>query len=121
MGKLTQYDYLKGELTLFNKHKEELTKKVKEYCQNKEYPLDDRWDLFINSNFGKHKEYYVEFEGINSNRYYDDFYIEKYETVQVKYLLKRGIEKQILDSDYKINMFKEDVLTEFIKSFEYNW
>ena len=121
MRKLTQYNYLKGELTLFNKHKEELTKKVEEYCQNKEYPLDDRWNLFINSNFGKHKEYYAEFEGIDSDRYFDDFYIEKYETVQVNYLLERGIEVQILDSDDKINAFKENVLKQFIKSFTYYW
>ena len=121
MGKLTQYDYLKGELTLFNKYKEELTKKVKEYCQNKEYPLDDRWNLFINSNFGKHKEYYAEFEGIDSDRYFDDFYIEKYATVEVKYLLERGIDKQILDSDDQINTFKEDVLEQFIKSFIFDW
>lgn len=121
MGKLTQYDYLKGELTLFNKHKEELTKKVEEYCQNKEYPLDDRWNLFINSDFGKHSEYYKEFKGIDSDLYYDGFYIEKYETVKVKYLLDRGIEIKLLNSDDKINTFKEDVLSQFIKSFEYDW
>ena len=121
MGKLTQYDYLKGELVIFNKQKEELTKKVKSFCQNKEYPLDDRWNLFINSNFGEHKSWHAKFEGINSDRYYNDFYIEKYETVQVNYLLERGIEVQILDSDDKINAFKENVLKQFIKSFETDW
>ena len=35
MGNLTDYDYLKGSLLQFNNQKEELTKKVKEYCQNK--------------------------------------------------------------------------------------
>lgn len=121
MGKLTQYDYLKGELILFNKQKEELTQKVKSFCQNKEHPLSDRWNLFIGSDLGKYKEFYIEFEGINSDRYYDDFYIEKYETVEVKYLLERGIEEQILDSDDKINAFKEDVLKQFIKSFKFDW
>ena len=121
MGELTQYDYLKGGLTLFNIQKEELTQKVKSFCQNKEYPLNERWNLFIDSNFGEYKYWYAEFEGINSNRYYDDFNIEKYETVQVKYLLERGIEKQILDSNDKINAFKEDVLKQFIKSFKFDW
>ena len=121
MGKLTQYDYLKGELTLFNKQKEELTQKVKSFCQNKEYSLDDRWNLFISSNFCEPECWYAEFEGINSDRYYDDFNIEKYETVEVKYLLERGIENQILDSNDKINAFKEDVLKQFIKSFIFDW
>lgn len=115
---------LQKRIELFNKAKENIKSDLKKVVVDKSYPLNERWDLFIESNLGEHTNYYVEFEGfegINSDRYYDDFYIEKYETVQVKYLLKRGIEKQILDSDYKINMFKEDVLTEFIKSFEYNW
>ena len=121
MGKLTQYDYLKGELTLFNKQKEELTQKVKSFCQNKEYPLNERWNLFIDSDLGIHSRYYKEFKGINSDLYYDDFYIANYETVKVKYLLNRGIEIKLLDSDDKINTFKEDVLSQFIKSFENDW
>ena len=118
MGQLTQYDYLKGSLLQFNHQKEELTKKVKEYCQNKEFPLDKRWSLFIDSDFGEHSKYYKEFKGIDSDLYYDDFYIEKYETVKVKYLLDRGIEIKLLNSNDKINTFKEDILSQFIKSFE---
>lgn len=112
---------LQKRIELFNKAKENIKSDLKNFVVDKSYPLNERWDLFIESDLGEHTNYYAEFEGINSDRYYDDFYIEKYETVQVKYLLKRGIEKQILDSDYKINMFKEDVLTQFIKSFEYSW
>ena len=121
MEKLTQYDYLKEELTLFNKQKEELTQKVKSFCQNKEYSLDERWNLFIDSDFGEHSKYYEKFKGIDSDLYYDDFYIEKYENVKVNYLLDRGIEIKVLNSDDKINTFKEDVLSQFIKSFEYYW
>jgi hypothetical protein len=82
MGKLTQYDYLKGDIFLFNKQKEELTQKIKLFCQNKEYPLNERWNLFIDSNLGGHSEYCKEFKGIDCDLYYDDFYIEKYEMLK---------------------------------------
>ena len=71
MGKLTQYDYLKGELVTFSKQKEDLTQKVKSFCQNKEYPLDDRWKLFIESNLGEHQDWFLDLDIINLDDYYD--------------------------------------------------
>lgn len=115
MGEKTQFDYLTGELILFNKQKEELTQKVKKYCQNKEFPINERWDLFINSNLGKHDKWYIDLESINL----DDFYCEKdkYQEFTVDDLLF-WIEKHEYEN---INEIKEEILQLFIKSFTYNW
>jgi hypothetical protein len=141
MGKLTQYDYLKGELLLFNKQKQDLTQKVKSFCQNKEYPLDARWNLFINSDFGEHKNYIQHFDTIDLE-YLRDFY--KYELIESDYLIDIYFDYMSEDlydnlditcnygtDEYqlfiethvnpKIDIFKEEILQLFIKSFTYDW
>lgn len=115
MGNLTEYDYLKGSLLQFNNQKEELTKKVKEYCQNKEFPLDKRWDLFIESDFGKHEGWCIDLNSINL----DNFYAQKdrHQTFIVDDLIF-----WLSDHAYtNIDEIKEELLQMFIKSFEYDW
>lgn len=141
MGQLTQYDYLKGSLLQFNHQKEELTKKVKEYCQNKEFPLDKRWSLFIDNDLGEHNSWIQDFETIkieklaNFNRYElilsnnlvelyfdyisDELYNEleltcNYETNEYEHFIKTEVNS-------KVDVFKEEILQLFIKSFEYDW
>lgn len=141
MGKLTQYDYLKGELFIFNKQKKELTRKVKLFCQNKEYPLDDRWNLFINSDLGNHKNYIQDFAIIDLE-YLRDF--NKYELVKsddlidmyFDYLSDDLYDNLNMTCNYgtdeyqsfiethvnpKVDAFKEEILKLFIKSFTYDW
>ena len=115
MGNLTQYDYLKGSLLQFNHQKEELTKKVEEYCQNKEYPLDKRWDLFIESDLGKHESWCIDLNSVDL----DNFYAEKdrYQFFNVDDLIF-----WFDDHAYtNIDEIKEELLQMFIKSFEYDW
>lgn len=115
MGNLTEYDYLKGSLLQFNNQKEELTKKVKEYCQNKEFPLDKRWDLFINSNLGEHDSSYIDLKSYNM----DDFlaYRDRHEYIEVDWIIEF-----ISDNpDDFIDSVKEELLQTFIKSFTYYW
>ena len=118
MGKLTQYNYLKGELTLFNKQKEELTQKVKLFCQNKEYPLDDRWDLFINSNLGEHDSCYIDLKSYNM----DDFlaYRDRHEYIEVDLIIEFISDNTVNPDDF-IDSVKEELLQMFIKSFTYYW
>ena len=141
MGELTEYDYLKGSLLQFNHQKEELTKRVKEYCQNKEFPLDKRWKLFIESDLGEHNGWIQNFETIDIENLKD---FNKYEFISVESLVELYndyveddlYEEMELKSDYntpeydmfiklcvdpKVNVFKEEILQKFIKSFEYDW
>ena len=115
MGKLTQYDYLKGELTLFNKQKEELTQKVKSFCQNKEYSLDDRWNLFIKGNFGEHQGWYINLNSIDLDKFYSN--LDRYVFITTDYIID-----WLDDHAYtNIDEVKEEILQLFIKSFIFDW
>ena len=111
MGEVTQFDYLTSELILFNKEKLRLTQKVKECCQNKEYPLELRWKLFIKSDLGEHSGWCIDLESINL----DDFYAEKdkYQEFTVDDLIF-----WIEEHEYEnIDEIKEEILQLFVKSF----
>lgn len=118
MGEKTQFDYLKGSLLQFNHQKEELTKKVKEYCQNKEFPLDKRWDLFINSNLGEHDSCYIDLKSYNM----DDFlaYRDRHEYIEVDLIIEFISDNTVNPDDF-IDSVKEELLQMFIKSFTYYW
>lgn len=141
MGEKTQYDYLKGGLITFNKQKEELTKKVKKYCQNKEYPLNDRWKLFIESDLGKHENWIIDFDIIEIELIRD---FNKYEVVKsidliyyyFDYISDKLYDELEITDNYgtdgynnfikthinpKVDIFKEEILAKFIKSFTYDW
>lgn len=144
MGELTQYDYLKGSLLQHQSNIQKLTNDIKNYCQNVKFPLDKRWDLFIESGLGEHsykfllKSYdipnliqiypytYWNIEDIIS-LIYDNF-------IEDIYLLEDEIEfKNIpeceLNAGSGINIdklinnildkIKEECLQLFIKSFDY--
>jgi len=115
MGQLTQYNYLKGELVIFNKQKEDLTQKVKSFCQNKEYPLDDRWNLFIESDLGEHQSWYLDLNSVDLYNYYSNR--ERHQKIESKYLIFWLDEHAYTN----VNEIKEEILQLFIKSFEYDW
>lgn len=137
----TQFDHLNDELLLFNKQKEELTQKVKEFCQNKEHPIESRWKLFIESNLGEHENYYIDFETIeleylrdfnkyefvrcvdlidmykdhSSDQLYDELELTcNYGTDEYEYFIK-------IEVNPKVDIFKEEILQLFVKSFTYDW
>lgn len=84
---------LEEELQYYSDLKELTTSHLKEFCQNKEYPIEDRWNIFITSDLGVHENWEEFDEG--------------------------GYEKE--DYDEIIINLKEEILQMFIKSFTYDW
>ena len=142
MGEVTQFDYLTSELILFNKEKLRLTQKVKEYCQNKENPVDKRWSLFISSNFGEHNSFIQRFKSICKIEKFVE--LDRYQHVNCNWLIdsyKDYLSEQLYDEleltcdndtneyfnfiktevDPKVDIFKEEILQLFVKSFTYDW
>lgn len=118
---------------------ESLKVSIKEYCQDTEIPLDDRWAVFekIGHIVGEHYTWVARFKSLpNEFIMYDgDYYCaERYQTIYVTNLLD-NIEdgKSCKEGDYKsdkiipryavidVNAFKEEVLSRFIWSFNYDW
>ena len=96
---------------------EDLTKKVKEFVQNKDFPLDERWKIFSNSNLGESENYVINLQSYNLDEFLSDCY--KYETINLIYFVEEYLEE--IDEDFKIiNAVKEEILELFIKEFKYN-
>lgn len=118
---------MKNKIKELNLLKKTLTKELKIWVKDKSIPLDERWDVFHDSQLGEELSFYEEFEGVDSDGYYDNYYIDKYQTVYTKNLFEMASEKRYnkqkaeLDTIEKQNAFKEDVLNKFVKSFEMNW
>lgn len=83
------------EIQLFKDHYNELLDSIKTYCQNTDYPLSDRWDIFLLSGMGDHYPYIQRFHPLVS-AYTDEV------------------------AELVLADFKEVVLQNFIQSFIFN-
>ena len=102
---------------------------TKEYCQDKEIPLENRWEIFSMCGHlvGNQKNYIEDFDSLPEEfiMYGGDFYDpEKYQNITVKDIITY-IEEYINDENHihtiDLDEFKEDVLDKFIWSFVYDW
>ena len=105
--------------------KQSLTADVKEYVQNTSIPLEDRWEVFKKCGVGK-EESYIQHIIFNGEDICDTEPFSKYETI----FLVNVVENKEDDLQYykdvdftreSIEAFKEEVLNQFIWSFEYDW
>ena len=139
MGEKTLYDYLNSELIVLNMQRDDLAIKIKEYCQNKNYPLDKRWELFIDSSFGFYERWHVDFDTVeieqmrDFNRYEEvyandliDLYFDYIDAKLHKELKEESdnMSDKFFIKNYvnpKVDIFKEEILEKFIRSFTYDW
>lgn len=122
---------------LFNQAKDNLYNEVKKYCQNKEIPLDDRWDIFCGADLGDHFSWITRYSPI-VDEYIEEGYLNRYETIYIDDILEWYEEKvyEILEEELgeepaqeqvEVYMreplveFKEDTMQKFIKSFNFDW
>lgn len=102
-----------------------LKKELKDYClgylKNKNLPLEDRWNLFVeNKNLFPIDNYIMHFKELDSNNidYYDDFGYEKYQLVPLVELIES------LDDgwpDVNLNNLKEEILEKGYSGFIVDW
>ena len=112
----------------FESDKIKLVSEIKEFVQNKNNPLDERWNLFCEagkSGILPSSSSYFEPDGINwyKNSLYDTFNMQRCETYSplrlenscLKYL------NIFTECDYNHNKFKESYLEEFVWNVMYDW
>jgi hypothetical protein len=113
---------------LVKNQQKELEKTLKLYVINKEIPLQERWDVFVESELGKAHPWIQHFKSIKivEDWMYSDF--NKYETYQTKDLVERlqeniGNDMGPLDevTQELVDAFKEEILEKFLKSFQFDW
>lgn len=116
-----------------NKSKNDLCDKVKIVCQDKTLPLDERWQLFITSDFGKHEpfiKYLTNFDTSGYSRYkvIDLIEIVEYKLEDIGFY---DLEYCLEDPDFniqqysqeldEINKLREEILEKWIKSYTLDW
>lgn len=106
---------LQKRLELFNKAKENIKSDLKKFVVDKSYPLNERWNLFIESDLGDNDVFMSSFESFDINSYYYRNF-NRYELISVKKML----ETLKLEEEEE-NNFKEEILQMFIKSFIFDW
>jgi hypothetical protein len=110
-----------------------LKQRFVEYIKDVSIPLESRWEAFLEApmDWKEQQSYVVNFQierKLKSREisWYDDFYIEKNETVVMENIIER-IEED-LDSFSEngwnlelIQEFKEEILQKNIGSFDWDW
>ena len=110
---------MKEQIEELEKLKLKITANLKEYVKDKSIPLDERWNLFFESNLGSHSNYIENFVNLDSNDLANSRDYNRHETVDLQDLREYGVES--IESDKEYDEFREDVLNKFIQSFEWDW
>lgn len=103
---------LQKRLELFNKAKENIKSDLKKFVVDKSYPLNERWNLFIESDLGDDDVFIPFFKSFDIDHCRD---FNRYELISVEEILEN------LETEEEENNFKEEILQMFIKSFIFDW
>lgn len=120
---------LLNELKDFKKAKNPTKEKYQLFITNKEHPLDERWEVYLEApeSFKERKPYIYHFkveEEFNIEFYFFDspFYYDKTQTVYMNSLIERIEDsKKDIFSDLLIQKLKEEILELNLGSFILDW
>jgi coenzyme F420-reducing hydrogenase alpha subunit len=115
--------YMKEKIEKFLQEKKTLIEELKKWVVNKSIPLEERWELFIKSELGDHETSYWDFNTFDNEKFHDGEYRQKYQTLIPEDVINWATSKfnKINATEEQINNFKEEVLKNFIKSWEFDW
>ena len=106
---------------------EHISKNFRVWCKDKSIPLKERWDLFIQSELGDRTPYYWSFTSFDQDEFHDGGVVRKHQTCTPSDVLERfkpdsGWEMK-WEGNYnkEVDKFKEEVLQQFIYSWEFDW
>jgi hypothetical protein len=113
---------LKYLISKHNREKETLKKLVKEYVQDRQHPLQKRWEIFVLSNMGNYESCIQDFEKMDSD-YWCSLEINRNQVVDMideieQYEEWEGNPKLTRED---LDEVREAVLQKFIKEFRYDW
>lgn len=123
------------EISAFKNDSNPLKEKYLNYIQDKSIDLEERWEVFCKAptDWKEKDSYIVHFQvekALKANggeiSWYDDFYIEKNETIHLMNVIERLEEEtetfeELGWNSELIKQFKEEVLEKNLASFDYDW
>ena len=105
----------------FCEFREVLREQLKVYVTNRDIPLEKRWRLFIESDLGLYQTWMCDLKSFNLECWHS--YMDRHRQYAAEQIVDYIEECQEEDEipPETIIMVKEELLAEFIKSFEYDW
>jgi hypothetical protein len=111
---------MKEKIEKYLEDKDILTKEMKLWVVDKTVPLDERWNLFLESQLGDDKSYIERFDCKVGDNMVDDME-NKYAKFDIKTSWDYGVFDDYEYSEEEMIEYKENVLKSFIKSFQNDW
>ena len=117
----------------FKLEKEKLTQEVKAVCQDTSIPLDERWEIFKQSELGDIQSWVMTFAALDDMYesgecdYYDAFGKDRYAYVDMIEVVEEHIEgwdqyeESTPPTQEQIDALKEEILEKFVKGFHNDW
>jgi len=117
---------MKDKIQKYKEDGERLQKELKQFVQDKNNSLSERWDLFCFAKMGNNEGWIQHFESINEIfgeevSWFDDFYKSRNQTVYLENILEELVDCEKEPTEEQLNKVKEEVLERFIWSFELDW
>ena len=106
----------------FKKSQEKFEKELKEYVKDPSISLEERWNTFITCGIGNTDWRTTFNNSIEDEWLYEaPLYMDKYQTMDVKYMLEAINEDEQLMTDEQIIKFKEYCLKNFMIKMKFDW
>lgn len=116
---------MKEKLKQFKKIQSEFEQELKAYCKDKSIPLDERWELFVESGMGEIGRWITKCKPMRKIIDHDKFYFEKYSTNRYANLLERLEDPEEYEyvglKDGWQNELKEYALDNFEAGWVHDW
>jgi hypothetical protein len=106
---------MKEKIEKFLKLKKDLTSELKKWVKDKSIPLEERWDVFVDSELWENDCYIIHSDVLDLDRCYSN--MDRHETINVEWILEYFSD----EPKEKLDKFKEEILENFIYSFTYDW
>lgn len=111
---------LTEEIKEFREKESALVKKCKEFCADESKPIALRWDFFKIAPGKKYEPYRKTPKGLKIN-FFDDFGIERYQTVDVLDWIELCEEGEDTFTERQFDILKNYYMVNYIGSFVYDW
>lgn len=120
---------MENKILEFVKLRDQLTRELKEWVKNKSIPLETRWETFLISELGDHRNWIIDINPVVS-KHAD--YMNRYMTLELERVVESledelcykeevDLENLSIESRIQISSLKEDILEAFVKSFRVDW
>lgn len=123
---MTNKENLKNEVVKFKSDQEQLKQKVISFVQDKSISLEDRWEVFVDSDLGDSSRWISAYGPFDGSKDADEFYFNRHQVVDMVDLVNMLIENNaancgVIRTLDEINEIKEGMLQKFEQRFVYDW